>query len=123
MASDLAYIATLDFDAIFENCNTDKEYKPLPKYPATTRDLAVLCPKTVTMAQITDIIKDKSKGILESVKLFDVYSGAQVPEGFISLAFALVFRAANKTLSDDEIDAKIKKIVKGLAEIDVEIRS
>ena len=100
-----------------------KEYKPLPKFPATTRDLAVLCPKTVTMAEIVDIIEDKSKGILESVKLFDVYTGAQVPDGFVSLAFALVFRAADKTLSDDEIDAKINKIIKALAEIGAEIRS
>ena len=118
-----AYVAVLDFNSIFENCNTMKEYKPLPKFPATTRDLAVLCPKTVTMAEIVDIIEDKSKGILESVKLFDVYTGAQVPDGFVSLAFALVFRAADKTLSDDEIDAKINKIIKALAEIGAEIRS
>ena len=118
-----AYVAVLDFNSIFENCNTTKEYKPLPKFPATTRDLAVLCPKTVTMAEIVDIIEDKSKGILESVKLFDVYTGAQVPDGFVSLAFALVFRAADKTLSDDEIDVKINKIIKSLAEIGAEIRS
>ena len=118
-----AYVATLDFNAMFDNCNTDKEYKPLPKFPATTRDLAVLCPKTVTMAQIVEIIEEKSKSILESVKLFDVYTGAQVPDGYVSLAFALVFRAADKTLSDDEIDAKIKKIVKALADIGAEIRS
>lgn len=117
------YLAILDFDRIFENSNTAKEYKPLPKFPATTRDLAVLAPKTVTVAEITEIIEDKSKGILESVKLFDVYSGSQIPDGFISLAFSLVFRAADRTLNDEEIDAKIKKIVKALAEIGVSIRS
>ena len=54
---------TLDFNSMFENCNTEKEYKPLPKFPATTRDLAVLCPKTVTMAQIVEIIEEKSKSL------------------------------------------------------------
>ena len=118
-----AYLAILDFDVILANSDTSKEYKPLPKFPATTRDLAVLAPKAVTVAEISDIIEDKAKGILESVKLFDVYSGAQIPDGYISLAFALVFRAADRTLNDEEIDAKIKKIVKSLAEIGVSIRS
>ena len=118
-----AYLVILDFDRIFDNASTEKEYTPLPKFPATTRDLALLCSKELTVAQITDIIKDKAKGILESVKLFDVYSGSQIPEGFVSLAFALVFRAADRTLNDDEIDAKMKKIIKALAEIGAQIRS
>jgi phenylalanyl-tRNA synthetase beta chain len=117
------YAAALDFEEIFAHRAGLLEYKPLPKFPATTRDLAVLAPKTVTVAEISDIIEDKAKGILESVKLFDVYSGAQIPDGFISLAFALVFRAADRTLNDEEIDSKIKKIVKTLAEIGVSIRS
>jgi phenylalanyl-tRNA synthetase beta chain len=117
------YLAILDFDRIFDNASTEKEYTPLPKFPATTRDLALICPKDLTVAEITDIIELKAKGILESVKLFDVYSGAQIPEGFISLAFALVFRANDRTLNDDEIDGKMKKIVKSLAEIGAEIRS
>ena len=117
------YLAILDFDRMFENSDTSKEYKPLPKFPATTRDLAVLAPKSVTVADITEMIEDRSKGILESVKLFDVYSGSQIPDGFISLAFSLVFRASDRTLNDDEIDTKIKKIVKALAEIGVTIRS
>ncbi len=118
-----AYVATLDFNSMFEKASTEKAYKPLPKFPATTRDLAILCSKDITVAQITDIIEEKSKGILESVKLFDVYSGAQIPEGMISLAFALVFRADDRTLEDSEIDAKIKKIVKALNEIGAQIRS
>ena len=118
-----AYVATLDFNSMFEKASTEKAYKPLPKFPATTRDLAILCSRDITVAQITDIIEEKSKGILESVKLFDVYTGAQIPEGMISLAFALVFRADDRTLEDTEIDAKIKKIVKALNEIGAEIRS
>ncbi len=117
------YLAILDYDRIFENASTEKEYTPLPKFPATTRDLALICPKDLTVAQITEIIESKSKGILESVKLFDVYSGSQIPDGFISLAFALVFRASDRTLNDDEIDSKMKKIVKSLDEIGAKIRS
>lgn len=118
-----AYVAVLDFERIFELSNTEKSFVPLPKFPATTRDLALLCPKTVTVQEITDIIEARAKGILESVKLFDVYSGSQIPEGFISLAFALVFRASDRTLSDSEIDGKMNKIIKALAEIDAVIRS
>jgi len=117
------YIAVLDFERMFENSNTEKTFTPLPKFPATTRDLALLCPKSVSVAQITEIIEQRAKGILESVKLFDVYSGSQIPSGFVSLAFALVFRANDRTLSDSDIDAKMRKIIKALAEIDAVIRS
>lgn len=118
-----AYVAVLDFERIFELSNTEKSFIPLPKFPATTRDLAVICPKSVSMQEITDIIEERTKGILENVSLFDVYSGSQIPEGFISLAFALVFRASDRTLSDSEIDGKMKKIIKSLSDINVVIRS
>lgn len=117
------YIAVLDFNVILANSVTEKTYKPLPKFPATTRDIAVVCKKEISVAQIEDIIIQRSGNILESVKLFDVYSGSQIPNDCISLAFALIFRAPDRTLSDDEIDGKMKKIVKSLTEIGASIRS
>lgn len=120
---DKTYAAILDFKVILNNSVTEKEYKPLPKFPATTRDIAVVCKKDISVAQIEDIITERCGNILESVKLFDVYSGEQIPDDCISLAFALVFRAPDRTLSDEEIDAKMKKIIKSLTEIGAAIRS
>lgn len=120
---DKAYVAVLDFNSMLKNSNLEKTYKPLPKFPATTRDLAVVCEKTVSVAQIEDIITDKAGKILESVKLFDVYSGAQIPDNCVSLAFTMAFRAADRTLSDDEVDAKMQKIIGALTEIGAAVRS
>ncbi len=117
------YAAVLDFERVYEYSDTEKSYTPLPKFPAITRDIAVVCKKDVTAAQVEKIITEKSGGILESVKLFDVYTGSQIPEGCVSLAFALVYRAADRTLSDDEADAKINKIIKELEKIGASIRN
>ena len=81
------YVAVLDFNVICANSVTEKSYKPLPKFPATTRDIAVVCKKDISVAQIEDIITENSGNILESVKLFDVYSGEQIPSDCVSLAF------------------------------------
>ncbi len=113
----------LDFNVICANSVTEKSYKPLPKFPATTRDIAVVCKKDISVAQIEDIITENSGNILESVKLFDVYSGEQIPSDCVSLAFALAYRADDRTLSDEEIDAKMKKIIKALTKIGASIRS
>lgn len=117
------YVAVLDFNVICANSVTEKSYKPLPKFPATTRDIAVVCKKDISVAQIEDIITENSGNILESVKLFDVYSGEQIPSDCVSLAFALAYRADDRTLSDEEIDAKMKKIIKALTKIGASIRS
>ena len=116
-------MAELCFNTLCELHNEEKKYKKLPKYPAVSRDIAMLVDDEVTVGSIEKIISQCSGKILEEVKLFDVYKGSQIPEGFISLAFSLIFRAADRTLNDDEIDAKINKIVKTLAEIGVSIRS
>lgn len=117
------YIAVIDFNTVSANSVTEKTYKPLPKFPAITRDIAVVCKKEINSAQIEDIISDRAGNILESVDLFDVYSGTQIPSDCVSLAYALVFRAHDRTLSDQEVDSKIEKIIKSLNEIGASIRS
>ena len=120
---DKAYVAALSFDALFTAKKNIRQYTSLPKYPAITRDLALLCSKDITVYDIEKVIKDKSKGILESVELFDVYEGAQIPKGMVSLAFSLKYRAKDKTLSDTEVDAKINKIIEALDTMGIKIRS
>ena len=91
-------------------------YQALPKFPAVTRDLALLVSEEALVAELQDAITQNGGKLLESVSLFDVYSGKQVPEGQKSIAFNLVFRSAEKTLSDEEIAPAMKRILRQLEE-------
>ena len=110
------YIAEIDFEDIIRLAKTDKTYKKLPKYPATQRDLAFIADDTVLAAQIENVIKKKSGNIFESVTLFDVYKGNQIPENKKSMAYSVVFRDENKTLTDEDINPIIESILKELSE-------
>lgn len=98
-----AYLAELELAWLIEAANLDRKYNPLPKFPAMTRDLAVLVRDEVTNAQMLEILNENSGKILESVALFDVYKGKQIEAGFKSMAYALVYRAADRTLTDAEV--------------------
>lgn len=108
------YIAELNLDVLFKYSDTEKKYIPLPKFPAVTRDLAVLVDEEILVQDIEEIIKKQGGKILESVKLFDVYQGKQIPEGKKSIAYALIYRGENKTLTDNEVNKVHDKIVKTL---------
>ena len=92
------YIGVIEIDKLVENASLKSEYKPLPKYPAVTRDIAMVVKDEVLVKEIEDILKQRGGKILEDIKLFDVYKGKQVPEGMKSVAYSLTFRAADKTL-------------------------
>ena len=81
-----AYCCELNFDLIVNLADTEKYYKPLPKYPSTSRDIALLVDEEINVGRIESIIKDNGSEILEAVELFDVYRGQQVPEGKKSVA-------------------------------------
>ncbi len=115
--------ATLDMDAVFRLRRTEVLFQPLPRHPATTRDLALVADQAVPAAEMVKCIENGGGKILESVSLFDVYTGDKVGEGKKSLAYNLVFRAADRTLTDQEVEAAIEKILKNLAAIDVTLRS
>ena len=109
-----AYIAELDFDTLLALGVSDVEYKPLPKFPAVTRDIAMLVDDSVTVGEIEKIIRKCSGKMLEDVKLFDVYKGAQIESGKKSVAFSIIYRAEDRTLTDDEISVVFDKIVSNL---------
>lgn len=90
------YIAELYLDVLYKNASDEKKYKPLPKYPAVTRDLAILVDENILVQEIDEIIKKQGANMIEEVKLFDVYKGKQIPEGKKSVAYSLVYRLANK---------------------------
>ncbi|MDR3304909.1 MAG: phenylalanine--tRNA ligase subunit beta [Clostridiales Family XIII bacterium] len=110
------FAAELSFDKIAELADTRRAYTPLRRYPAVLRDLALLAAEETTVFQIESVVRAKGGGILESVRLFDVYRGKQVPEGKKSLAFNLTFRGRDRTLTDEEVAKAIQKILKGLEE-------
>ena len=99
------------------------DYKRLPKYPAITRDLALVCDESVTAGELSDVITEAGGGILESVRLFDVYRGKGVENGKKSMAYNLVLRAADHTLTDAEAEAAVAKILRKLEAAGATLRS
>ena len=117
------YAAKLDASALFDLRCVSKEYKPLPKYPATARDIAVLCDDALPVLDMKKAIQKAAGPILERVSLFDVYKGQQVPDGKKSVAWSLSFRAPDRTLTDEETDGAMKKVLKALDEMGAVLRS
>lgn len=108
------FIAELNLDLLMKNSKMDRKYKALPKFPAVTRDIALLVEDEVLVQDIEDTIKKQGGGILESVKLFDVYKGKQIPEGKKSIAYSIVYRNSEKTLTDNEVAKVHDKILRSL---------
>ena len=108
------YAAELFFSVVMRQTVTEFVYSPLPKYPAVTRDIAVLVAEEVTIAQLEKVIMEQGGSILESVSLFDVYRGKQIADGMKSVAFALVYRDPDRTLTDEEVREKQEKVIAGL---------
>ncbi len=106
------YVAMLDAATLIEASTTEKQYKQLPKYPAVTRDLAIVVDDSLYVAELIAAIKQKGGEFLEEVSLFDIYKGEQVPEGKKSVAFALSFRASDRTLKDEDVNAAMARILK-----------
>jgi len=108
------YIAVIDMDMIVRYSNLSHSYKSITKYPAVNRDIAFLIKDEVLVQDIEKIIKQRGGKILESYNLFDVYKGEQIDEGMKSIAYSLVFRASDRTLSEKEINKVMTKILNGL---------
>jgi len=115
--------AEIDFNMMMQITAIDKKYQGVPKYPASTRDLAILVKDEVSNQMVLDIIHEKGGKLLESVEIFDVYKGSQIKAGHKSMAYALIFRAKDRTLVDEEVNKAMDKILKNLEErLDAELR-
>lgn len=101
----------LDVAMLVKHAALVGDYRPLPRFPAIARDLAVVLPASVPASQVAAAITASGGELLADVRLFDMYTGEQVPAGAKSLAFALVFRAADRTLTDEEVEGHYRKIV------------
>ena len=118
-----AYVAELDLPALFAARMLEKKVKALPRFPASVRDLALVCDEDITGGAIEKIIRAVSGELLETLELFDVYRGKQVGEGRKSMAYSMLLRAADRTLTDKECDSLVNKVLKKLADAGVELRS
>jgi phenylalanyl-tRNA synthetase beta chain len=117
------YLAKLSMDALFAHTPADKEYKALPKYPASQWDIALLCDEELPVLTMEKAISSAVGSLLEKVELFDVYRGAQIPDHKKSVAFNLVLRSADHTLTVEEADAAVKRALKALSALNVTLRS
>jgi len=118
-----AYVAQVELKTLFENETSLVLYKPLPRFPAVERDLALLCDASLPAADIETAIRAGGGKLLEDVRLFDVYQGAQIEAGKKSVAYSLWFRSNEGTLSDADIEPALRKIFKKLEEIGCSLRS
>ena len=108
------YAAELRFDALYESKGSQPLYQPLPKFPAVTRDIAVVCDASVTVGELEDAIRKGAKGLLKDAALFDIYTGTGIAPGKKSVAFNLTLRADDRSLTAEEADADVKSILTAL---------
>ncbi|MCI8803494.1 MAG: phenylalanine--tRNA ligase subunit beta [Oscillibacter sp.] len=109
------YAAELRFDALFASMGGKPVYQPLPRFPAVTRDIALVCDRALPVGTLEDCIRRGAKGLLKAVSLFDVYTGKGIPEGKKSAAFSLELRADDRSLTAQEADEDVKGILELLS--------
>ena len=108
------FAAELNFTALLSLQLPEKTYTPLPKYPAVTRDIAVVCDEAVTVAALSDCIRAAGGKLLRSVELFDIYRGKGIASGSKSAAFRLTLRADDRTLTDADSDGVVSAVLAAL---------
>ena len=117
-----AYVAVLDMPEIVAFATFERKFKGIAKFPAVTRDLSMVVPKEIMAGEIESMIASRGGKYLESYRLFDIYEGSQIKNGYKSMAYSLVFRAKDKTLEEAEISGCMKKILNGLEALKIELR-
>lgn len=117
-----AYVAVIDMPEIVKRATFDRKYTGIAKFPAVTRDISMVMPKSILVGQIEEVIEKKGGAYLESYALFDLYEGAQIKPGHKSVAYSIVFRAKDKTLEDAEVNMVMEKILKELEGMGIELR-
>ena len=110
------YCAELDGVLLHDLEGAEPTYTPLPRFPAITRDIAVVCDAAVPVGELTECIRKAEKNVLRGVKLFDVYTGAGIPEGKKSVAFSLTLRSDDGTLTDDHAEEAVRAVLDALRE-------
>ncbi|MGI5988783.1 MAG: phenylalanine--tRNA ligase subunit beta [Lachnospiraceae bacterium] len=116
------YLAVIDLPEVTKFATFDRRYTGIANFPAVSRDISLVVPKNILVSQIEDVIEKQGGENVESYKLFDVYEGAQIGEGYKSVAYTITFRAKDHTLEDKEVTVPMDRIVKALADLGIELR-
>ena len=116
------YVAKLLIQEMAALANPEITYQPLPKFPAITRDLSILCEDAMPVGKLEETIEQAAGKLLEQVTLFDVYKGDQIAAGMKSVSFSLRLRSHEGTLTDEQADAAMKRVLKALAGIGASLR-
>ena len=121
---DAVFLAEFNLDLLLSKRNPAKSFKALPQFPSSRRDVAMLVPEAVTHETVLQTVKQSKAANLESVELFDVFRGNGIPEGQKSLAYAFTYRAADKTLTDADVNSAHEKITTALkSQLQAELRA
>lgn len=116
------YAAKLNIDELMSAASGRITYQPLPKFPATTRDLSLICDDEIPVAELEKAIKGAVGKILEKVTLFDVYKGKQIEDGKKSVSYSISMRSHEGTLTDEQADGAMKRVLKALSALGAELR-
>jgi phenylalanyl-tRNA synthetase beta chain len=116
------FVLEINLERLIQMTNLKKVFAPLNQYPASRRDVAFVIERTVSAAQIEKVMREASPDVVEAIELFDYYTGTPIPEGSVSLAYAITYRAQDRTLTDGEITAAHAKVTKALATLNAAIR-
>lgn len=117
-----AYAFEFCIDDLFEFSNFEVDYKQIPRYPSVERDIAVICDKDLPAINLENVAKQSAGKFLEEVCIFDVYTGNQVPEGKKSVALKLTLRSSDGTLTDEQVQSTVKKVMKAYEKLDIKLR-
>lgn len=117
-----SYVAVIDMPAIMDKVSFEIKYQGLAKFPAVTRDISMVMPKEILVGAVEEVIEKRGGKLLESYKLFDIYEGSQIKDGYKSVAYSITFRSKEKTLEDKDVNEVMEKILKALSELGIELR-
>ncbi len=118
-----AYIIELKVDNLFASANFDITYKLVPKFASVNRDLALICDKSTPVGELKKTIEKSAGSLLENVAIFDVYEGEQIPKDKKSVAVNISLQSESSTLTEEQINSAIKKIIKALEAQNIMLRS
>ena len=119
---DRVYVAVIDMPKVVELATFDRKYEGIAKYPAVTRDISMVMPKSILVGEVEKVFDTKGGQYLENYELFDIYEGAQIKAGYKSVAYSITFRAKDKTLEEADITAAMNKILSALEGMGIELR-
>ena len=120
---DRVYVAVLDMPYIVEWATFDRKYAGIAKFPAATRDISMVVPKSILVGDIEKVFDTNGGKNLESYELFDIYEGSQIKSGYKSIAYSLTFRAKDRNLEEADVTSAMNKILKALGAMEIELRA